>query len=114
MVWFVNEHDITKDGCPVAQPRFTSRPSAKTVITLPFGQTNWSTCGLISTFLSFLSDVSDAISISRSKCPMLQTIACVFIASMCLRRITSVHFVAVLLFLLFVVVLFFVSFSLSF
>ncbi len=27
-VWFVNELLITNDGCPVAQPRLTRRPSA--------------------------------------------------------------------------------------
>ena len=36
--WFVNELLITKLGWPVAQPRFTSRPRARTMIRLPSGK----------------------------------------------------------------------------
>ena len=37
-VWLENELLITKDGWPVAQPRFTSLPSAKRIIECPSGK----------------------------------------------------------------------------
>ena len=41
--WLVNELDITNDGWPVAQPRFTSRPSASRRIEWPSGNVYLST-----------------------------------------------------------------------
>lgn len=41
--WLVKEFDITNEGCPVAQPRFTRRPSASTKIECPSGKVNLST-----------------------------------------------------------------------
>jgi hypothetical protein len=38
--WLVNEFDITNDGWPVAQPRFTRRPRASSVMRLPLGKMN--------------------------------------------------------------------------
>jgi hypothetical protein len=49
--WLVKLIDITKLGCPVALPRFSSRPSASTMTEWPSGKTNSSTCGLMSTLL---------------------------------------------------------------
>ena len=42
-----NEFDITKLGWPVAQPRFTRRPSASMKISCPSGKVYLSTCGLM-------------------------------------------------------------------
>jgi hypothetical protein len=53
--WLVNELDITKLGWPVAQPRFTRRPSASRMMRLPSGKMIWSTCGLISIHSYFSS-----------------------------------------------------------
>ena len=77
---------MTKLGWPVAQPRFTSRPSASTMIDLPSGQITSCTWGFTSTHLCFLIL---EISISESKWPMLQTIARCFIAFMCSSVITN-------------------------
>ena len=79
----MNELDITKEGCPVAQPKFTKRPSAKTIMSFPL-MLYKSTCGLISFFVCPWFPFNQAISISLSKCPMLQTIALSFIFSKCL------------------------------
>ena len=87
--------DITNAGCPVAHPKFTSRPSASSNIRFPSGQTYWSTCGLILIFLSELSLFKEATSISMSKCPILQTIAWSFMASMWSLQIISAHPVVV-------------------
>ena len=38
MTWFVNDALITKLGCPVAQPRLTSLPSARRIILLAEGR----------------------------------------------------------------------------
>ena len=78
----MKEFDITNDGCPVAQPRFTRRPSARMKIECPSGKVYLSTCGLIVVFTA--ADASKrAIWISLSKWPMLQTIAWSRIRSMC-------------------------------
>ena len=50
IVWFENEFDITKLGCPVALPRFSRRPSDSTMIAWPSAKTHLSTCGLMLTF----------------------------------------------------------------
>ena len=47
----MKELDITNDGCPVAQPRLTNRPSANRIILRPSVNVYLSTCGLISVFL---------------------------------------------------------------
>jgi len=39
--------DITKEGCPVAHPRFTRRPSASTMMERPDFRVHLSTCGLM-------------------------------------------------------------------
>src|SRR5680860_914124 len=41
---------MTNDGCPVALPRFSRRPSESTMIVRPSGKTHSSTCGLMLTF----------------------------------------------------------------
>merc|ERR1719150_736995 len=45
--WLVKEQDITKEGWPVAQPKFSSRPDASTITPCPSGKTKRSTCGLM-------------------------------------------------------------------
>ena len=78
----MKEFDITNEGWPVAQPRFTRRPSARMKIEWPSGKVNLSTCGLMFNFTA--PDVSRrAIWISLSKWPMLQTMAWSRIRSMC-------------------------------
>ncbi len=76
----------------MAQPRFTSRPSASTRIFLPSGNSTSSTCGLMFVHLKFRSP---SIWISVSKWPMLQTIARSFIARMWSTVMTSTLPVAV-------------------
>ncbi|MCY1306442.1 hypothetical protein D9M70_563050 [compost metagenome] len=85
IVWLANDDDITNDGWPVAQPRFTRRPWASRMMRLPSGKMTWSTCGLIS---SHLQSARLATSISLSKWPMLQTMAWSFMAFMCSRVMT--------------------------
>ena len=46
-VWLAKLLLITKLGWPVAQPRFTSRPSASMKMLLPSGNVYMSTCGLM-------------------------------------------------------------------
>ena len=36
--WLVKEHDMTKEGCPVAHPRLSRRPSASTMTPWPSGK----------------------------------------------------------------------------
>ena len=79
MVWLAKLELITKLGWPVPQPRFTSRPLASRMMRLPSGKITWSTCGLIS---SHRWRSSEAMSISLSKWPMLQTMAWSFMAAM--------------------------------
>jgi len=39
---------MTNDGCPVAQPKFNKRPSAKIMTEFPvYWKVNLSTCGLM-------------------------------------------------------------------
>merc|ERR1711900_150020 len=81
--WFVKEQDITNEGCPVAQPKFRSRPLASTMTPCPSGKTKRSTCGLmLSTFMPSKPS-RPAMSISLSKWPMLPTMALFFIFFMC-------------------------------
>jgi hypothetical protein len=47
IVWLVNDADMTSDGCPVAQPRFKSLPSARIMTECPSWKVNLSTWGLI-------------------------------------------------------------------
>ena len=70
--WFVKELDMTKLGCPMAQPRLTRRPSARRIKCRPFFIVYRSTCGLMLSLLAQLS-FSHLTSNSQSKCPMLQT-----------------------------------------
>src|SRR3989440_7906499 len=95
ITWLVNEFDITKLGCPVALPRFSSRPSDSTMIECPSGKTHSSTCGLTLLRWTPFHFVSPAMSISLSKWPMLPTIAWCFIRDMCSAVITSLQPVAV-------------------
>src|SRR5580704_14356387 len=83
MTWLVKLLDITKLGCPVALPRFSSRPSDKTITACPSGNVHSSTCGLMLTRRTPGSRVRPAMSISLSKCPILPTIAWCFIWLMC-------------------------------
>ena len=46
-VWLVKEQDMTNEGCPVAQPRLSRRPLARTMIPWPSGNSKRSTCGLM-------------------------------------------------------------------
>ena len=50
MVWLANEFDMTKLGCPVALPRFISRPSESTITLCPSGNAHSCTCGFTSVF----------------------------------------------------------------
>ena len=75
ITWFVNEFDITKLGCPVALPRFSSRPSDSTITECPSANTHSSTCGLMPIFLMPGTLDKPAMSISLSKWPMFPTIA---------------------------------------
>ena len=45
--WLVKLDDMTKLGWPVAQPRLTSRPSARTITEWPSGKSQASTWGLM-------------------------------------------------------------------
>ena len=40
MTWSVKEQDMTKDGWPVAQPKFINLPSAKMMSPCPSGKMN--------------------------------------------------------------------------
>ena len=84
--------DITKLGWPVALPRFTRRPSDRTMMRLPSGNSTSSTCGFT---LCHLKLRREAIWISESKWPMLQTMALFFIRRMCSTVSTSLLPVAV-------------------
>jgi hypothetical protein len=44
--WLVKEHDMTKDGWPVAQPRLSRRPSARMMTPWPSGKMKRSHWGL--------------------------------------------------------------------
>ncbi len=52
--WLEKELDMTNEGCPVAQPRFTSRPSASKIISWSLLSLYKSTWGLISLFSALL------------------------------------------------------------
>src|SRR5258705_252793 len=78
-VWLVNDADITKDGWPIALPRFTRRPSDSRMMRCLSGNSISSTCGLM---LVHFRLRRPAIWISLSKWPMLQTMARSFIARM--------------------------------
>ena len=82
IVWFEKEFDITKLGWPVALPRFSRRPSERTMIAWPSGKTHSSTCGLMLTRSTPATLARPAMSISLSKWPMLPTIAWCFIRPM--------------------------------
>ena len=81
--------DITKLGCPVALPRFSSRPSDRTITEWPSPKTHSSTCGLMITRRMPGTLARPAMSISLSKCPMLPTIAWCFMRPMCSAVMTS-------------------------
>ena len=51
LTWLEKEADMTKLGCPMAQPRLTRRPSASRMMFLPFFKVNRSTCGLMFVFV---------------------------------------------------------------
>merc|ERR1719401_20100 len=74
---------MTKDGWPVAQPKFSKRPDASTITPCPSGKTKRSTWGLMFSTLMPGNPSRPAISISLSKWPMLPTIALFFIFFMC-------------------------------
>ena len=87
ITWFVKLFDITKLGWPVAHPRFSSRPSASTMIECESrspsgGNTHSSTWGLMPSRFTPGMSASPAMSISLSKCPMFPTIALCFIRCM--------------------------------
>ena len=79
----MNDADITKLGWPVAQPRFSSRPSASTITLWPSGKRHSSYCGLMLMHWMPGTFFRPAMSISLSKWPMLPTIALSFIRDMC-------------------------------
>merc|ERR1740123_1416764 len=87
--WLVKEHDMTNEGCPVAHPRFSNRPAARTITPCPSGNTNRSTCGLMFSTLIPGKPSRPAMSISLSKWPMFPTIALFFIFFMCSSVIIS-------------------------
>lgn len=66
-VWLVKEQDITKEGCPVAQPKFNNLPSANNKIPCPSSNSylaNPSLMGILFIPGQFLSPI---VSISLSK-----------------------------------------------
>ena len=83
ITWLVKLADITKLGWPVAQPRLSSRPSARIITLWPSGKRHSSYCGLMLMRLMPLTFFSPAMSISLSKWPMLPTIALSFMRAMC-------------------------------
>jgi hypothetical protein len=87
--WLVNEHDMTNEGWPVAQPRLSRRPSARMMMPWPSGKTKRSHCGLIVWRLMPCQLMTPAMSISLSKWPMLPTIALFFIFAMWLAMMMS-------------------------
>src|SRR5437764_4603265 len=96
MTWLLNELDMTKLGCPVALPRFSSRPSDSTMIECPSAKAHSSTWGLTLIRCTPGNRVSPAMSISLSKWPMLPTIAWCFIRPMCSAVMTLRQPVAVM------------------
>ena len=96
ITWFVKLVDITKLGWPVAQPRFSSRPSARISTLWPSGNTNWSYWGLMLVRLMPGIFFRPAMSISLSKWPMLPTMALSFIRAMCSAVMIPVLPVAVM------------------
>jgi hypothetical protein len=89
MTWFVKLALMTNDGWPVAQPRFSSRPSARIMTLWPSGKRNSSYCGLM--LIRSMPGIffSPAMSISLSKWPMLPTIALSFMRAMWSAVMTS-------------------------
>ncbi|KFM24324.1 hypothetical protein F751_3042 [Auxenochlorella protothecoides] len=82
MTWLVKEQDMTNEGCPVAQPRLSRRPSASTMTPWPSGKMKRSTWGLMVWRVMPGFSSRPAMSISLSKCPMLPTMALFFMAAM--------------------------------
>ena len=78
----MNEQDITNEGWPVAQPRFSRRPSARIITEWPSGNRHSSYCGLMLIRSMPAIFFRPAMSISLSKCPMLPTIALSFMRAM--------------------------------
>ncbi len=94
ITWFENELLITNDGCPVALPRLSRRPSDSTMTdrsgrSPSAGKVHSCTWGLISVRTIPGTAARPAMSISLSKCPMFPTIALSFIAAMWSTRMTS-------------------------
>jgi hypothetical protein len=87
-VWLVNEFDITKLGWPVAQPRFTRRPSASMEDAVAVGEGVLVDLGLDVESLARPWVLSLSTWISLSKWPMLQTMAWSFIFS-CARAVMT-------------------------
>jgi len=92
----VKELDITKDGWPVAHPKLSNLPSAKTMIPWPSSNSYLSTYGLTLVCLIPGIALSPVMSISLSKCPIFPTIALFFINCICLAIIISLFPVAVI------------------
>lgn len=93
----MKEFDITKDGWPVAHPKFNNLPSAKTMIPLvSFGNYHLSTYGLMLILVIPGIAFNPIISISLSKCPMFPTIALFFIYFMCSAMMMSLFPVVVM------------------
>ena len=67
IVWSAKELLMTKDGCPVALPRFIRRPSDRTMIEVPSAKVHSWTCGLISVLVMPSIRARPAMSISLSK-----------------------------------------------
>ena len=97
ITWSEKLLDITNDGCPVALPRLSRRPSESTMIERPSSsKTNSSTCGLMLMRVTPSADSSPAMSISLSKWPMLPRMALFFIRFMCSKVMMSLLPVAVM------------------
>ncbi|CAN0185155.1 unnamed protein product [Ectocarpus sp. 13 AM-2016] len=71
---------MTNEGCPVAHPKLSRRPSARRMIAWPSSKMNLSTCGLMLSCLVVAT--RPARSISLSKWPMFPTMALFFILAM--------------------------------
>lgn len=75
----MKEQDITKEGCPVAHPKFKSLPSANNKIPCPSLNSYLATPSLMGCLTTPSQFFNPKVSISLSKCPMFPTMALFFI-----------------------------------
>lgn len=66
----MKEQDITKEGCPVAHPKFNNLPSANNKIPCPSSNSYLANPSLISVLFIPGQFFKPKVSISLSKCPI--------------------------------------------